>query len=339
MKVTMREVAQLADVSVATVSMVINHKDERISKKTRDKVYEAIAELNYEPNRFAQMLKTGTSHLMALLVPDLANDFYAQIAQEAMIEARKQGFFLTFIGLPSTEEEKDSLRRIIGNGEFAGILMVSREFDEVLLEDIFKREVPCIILDESIDEEMNFSLVAGDNYTGGRLVAEHFVKMGHRKLGCITGPKDTPNSMNRLKGFVDELSKHSITLEKDHILIGDYTLEGGYHCGKELMSKDVTGIFAFNDLTAIGCMKAALERGKKIPEDLSIIGYDFISMANYTHPKLTSIDQNPREIAHQAIEALIKLIKKETIEKISLIEPSLILGETVLDLNKNRSAQ
>src|SRR5699024_1473417 len=156
----MRDVAELAGVSVATVSMVINHKDERISKKTREKVDEAIEALNYEPNRFAQMLKTGTSHLMALLVPDLRNDFYAHIAAEGMIEARKHCYFLTIIGLPTTHEEKDRLRRIIGNGEFAGILMVSRQFDEILLEDIAKREVPCIILDESIDKGKNFPVVA-----------------------------------------------------------------------------------------------------------------------------------------------------------------------------------
>ncbi len=334
MKATMRDVARLANVSVATVSMVINHKDERISKKTREKVFDAIKELNYEPNRFAQMLKTGTSHLMALLVPDLRNDFYAQIAQEGMIEASKHGYFLTFIGLPTTDEERDRLKRVIGNGEFAGILMVSRQFNEILLEDIAKREVPCIILDESIDKGRNFSLVAGDNVAGGQLAAEYLYAMGHEKLACITGPKNTPNSKSRLKGFLEQLNSYGITVAREHILVGDYTLEGGYRCGKKLMDQDITGIFTFNDLSAIGCMKAAYDCGKRVPEDLSIIGYDNITMSNYTHPKLASIDQDPKRIATLAVEALIKGIEGKEIDKVSLIEPTLKRGETVLDLKK-----
>src|SRR5699024_4238779 len=126
------------------------------------------------------------------------------------------------------------------------------------------------------------------------------------KLACITGPKNTTNSQRRLKGFLDELSTYNLAIDKRHILIGDYTLAGWYECGRQLIDQDVTGVFAFNDLSAIGCMKAAYDCGKRVPENLSIIGYDNISMSNYTQPKLTSIDQNPREIATEAVEALVR---------------------------------
>ena len=155
-----------------------------------------------------------------------------------MVEARKHDYFLTFIGLPTTKEEKDSLRRVIGNGEFAGVLMVSQEFDDILLEEVSKRKVPCVILDKSLDEGEDFPLVAGDNWTGGKLVAEYFYKMGHRKLACITGPENTPNSTSRLTGFLETLSHYGIQVEDNHILAGDYSLDGGYHCGKKLMGED-----------------------------------------------------------------------------------------------------
>lgn len=334
MKATIKDVASKAGVSVATVSMVVNEKADRISEATIDKVKKAIEELDYSPNRFAQMFKKGKTNLLALFVPDLKNSFYTEIAEIGMEKAKALGYYLALIGLPKNKQDAENLEKLMMSGEFAGILVVSRKFDKILLKTISQSKVPCVLLDESIELSENYSLITGDNEEGGKIAARHFLEKGHRKLACITGPDHTPNSMRRLSGFLKVLMDKGIYLEETNIIDGGYSLEGGYRAGKYLLGKDITGIFAFNDLIAIGCMKAYYEAGYKIPEDISIIGYDDIQISSYMYPKLTTINQNTKEIGIKGIKQLVKLIEGEQPTDVELAAPVLIKGDTVCDLTK-----
>ena len=333
MKPTIKDVAREAGVSIATVSMVINDKADRISDDTIDRVKQVIEKLNYTPNKNAQNLQKRKTNLIALLVPDLKNSFYTEIADSAIKAAEKKGYLLTLIDLPYSDSHKKRIYETFNANQFAGALVVSRKFDEdilILLEEV---DLPYVLLDESIKFKDRSSLITGNNRLGGALVAEYFIKKGHRRLACITGPDNTPNSMKRLSGFVNEINKYGIILEKENIVCGNYTLEGGYEAGKELINKDITGIFAFNDLSAIGCINYFRENGKRIPEDISIIGYDHINISDYLFAKLTTVDQRVSKIGIEGVELLIsKIDGKKTIGD-KFIDPIFIEGETVKDLS------
>lgn len=258
---TIKDVAKRAGVSVATVSFVLNGKDARISRSTADRVRDAVDDLQYTPNTLAQELKTRTAETLALLVPDLRNDFFSEIADEALSEAQAHGKLIAVMRLPASEEERHRLGEAFRSGRFSGALVVSRQFDP-LLEDVLEASMlPFVLLDESIRLRHDVTLVTGDNDRGGQIVGDYLVEHGHEHLACITGPQETPNSIRRLSGFVKALMRHNIALKNSNILIGDYTLQGGYQAIKHWSDPEVTAIFAFNDLSAIGAIKALREKG------------------------------------------------------------------------------
>ncbi|MDY6086213.1 MAG: LacI family DNA-binding transcriptional regulator [Peptoniphilaceae bacterium] len=330
--------AKRAGVSVATVSFVLNGKDERIRPQTADRVRDAVDALQYTPNTLAKQLKTRTAETLALLVPDLRNDFFSEIADEALSEAQAHGKLIAMMRLPASEDERHQLGEAFRSGRFAGALVVSRQFDP-LLEDVLDASMlPFVMLDESIRLRHAVTLVTGDSDRGGQLVGDYLVNQGHTHLACLTGPQETPNSMRRLSGFLKALMRHDITLKNENILLGDYTLRGGYEAIKNWDDPDVTALFAFNDLSAIGAMQALREKGKRVPEDISVIGYDHIAMADYLPQKLTTVAQQADRIGRRGVRELLYAIDghpdAETHVKEVLIPPKLVIGETVARRNE-----
>lgn len=332
MRATIKDVAREAGVSTATVSLVLNNKTGRVGEETCRRVLEVARRLNYSPNRQAQWLQSQESKWIALLVPDLKNSFYNQVASSALQTAIGYGYILTTWYLPEDAEERKAMVSLIRGGQFAGALVVSRRFDTLRDELLAGSSFPYVLLDESISEDGSASLITGDNELGGRLAARRFLEAGHRSFACITGPEDTPNSNRRLSGFLKELNENGILLRPENIRIGDYTAEGGYRAAKELQLGRFTALFAFNDLTAIGAMRHFRESGLSIPEDISVIGYDHLVISDYLFPRLTTIDQNTEMIGRVGAEVLIELILGRGTHERVLVEPSLFEGDTVRNL-------
>lgn len=337
MRTTLKDVAKEANVSVATVSLILNNKANHIRPQTIQRVREAIKKLNYSPNSYARFLQKGKTNLIALLVPDLGNEFYTQVAQGALKRAQKEGFLLTLLNFSEESKESRELQVNLSGGQFAGALVVSRRFDTVLAEIVKTSDFPIVLLDESINTEKSFSLVTGDNSKGGMLAAQYLLDCGHESFYCILGPQETPNSIRRLSGFIKGLNARGFNLPSNHIFFGDYNLEGGYKAGRKISkllkgSGKPTAIFSLNDLSAIGCVRALKEAGYEVPKDVSIMGYDHISIASYFPIKLTSIDQQASKIGEKGVDTLLKKLKGlEHTDKV-LIEPILFEGESVLNL-------
>lgn len=329
MKATIKDVAKRANVSVTTVSLLLNGKSDSFSAETKKAVYDAVEELQYIPNRLAQNLSNNQSNLIALMVPDLMNPYYTIMAQSIMERMEQTQYNLALIGFPEDESKRKRINNLLRARTFDGALIVSSKFDPIIEELQKDKKFKYVLLDESIEIE-NSPLVTGDSEKGGRLAAQLYLDANHRKLACITGPSNTPNSNSRLKGFLDELNSNGIKINKEYILEGNYTYESGYENALKLLNKDITGVFALNDLMAYGAIRAFTEAGKSIPEDISVIGYDNLEKIQYLELKLTTIDQQIDAIGNLSIDLLIQLLEgKEIDNRVNFIEPLIVNGETV----------
>lgn len=335
MRTTIKDVAEEAGVSISTVSMVMSGKADRISEQTKKRVLEVAERLDYVPNRQAQWLQSQESKVLAILVPDLSNNYYARLASAAMQTAMSNGYLLIVLTLPEDADEQKNLRTIFRGGYIGGVLIASRRFDSIRKDLVGNKQISYVLMDESIAESDSRYLVTGDKELGGQIAARHFLEMGHRKFACITGPEGAPNSVRRLEGFVGELKRNGIEIPEENIYRGDYDAKSGYEGAAALEGKDFTAVFAFNDLSAIGAMRYFQERGYRIPEDVSIIGYDHIQTSDYVYPRLTTVDQNLNTIAVAGTEALINLITGKPVLSEQLIAPTLIAGETVARIGKS----
>ena len=327
--VTIKDVAREAGVSITTVSMVLNESDYPISEKTKQKVFETAKKLNYVPNRIARNLVTRKSNSIALIVPDITNPFYPEIANAVSEVAEKRGYNLILINTNNQTTKKSAWLEVLENGLIEGALVISRE---PTITDAYKRakDIKIVHLDEpGFLSDKDAYIVTGDSEEGGYLAGKHLISLGHKKLACIAGPEETPNSSRRLSGFLKVCMENDIYLDSRHILFGNYSFDGGYECGEILAKEDITAIFAFNDLSAFGAIKALKESGKEVVRDYSIIGYDNLLMTAYTDPSLTTIDQFSKQIGISATNILLDLISgREVKERKVLIKPKLLIRET-----------
>lgn len=326
---TIKDVAREAGVSITTVSMVLNESDYPISEKTKRKVIQTAKKLDYVPNRVARNLVTRKSNSIALIMPDITNPFYPEIAKAVSEVAERRGYNLILINTNNQTTKKSTWLEVLENGLIEGALVVSRE---TTFKDAIKRakNTKIVYLDEpGFLCDKDSYMVTGDSEEGGYIAGKHLISLGHKKMACIAGPEETPNSSRRLSGFLKACMEHDVLLDSKHILFGNYSFNGGYECAKILSKEDVTGIFAFNDLSAFGAIKALKESCKYVLRDYSIIGYDNLIMTAYAAPSLTTVDQFSKLIGERATSMLLDLISGKKInERKVLIKPKLIIRET-----------
>ena len=333
MKVTINDVAKKAGVSITTVSMVLNNSDVKISEETRRRVIKASEELEYVPNKIARSLVKKNTNIIALIVPDISNPFYSEIAKFIGDYAEEKGYNVILINTNSTAKLEDIEKNLLSTNLIDGALVVSTNMADYIKKNKKLNNLKVVYLDEftSIYDARVEYTVSGNSEYGGSLAGNHLLDLGHRNLGCVIGPRGTPNSNRRLSGFLKVLLERDIFLNSKNIVHGDYTYDGGYLAGKYLSDKKISAIFCFNDLSAYGVVKAFKEKGIKVPEDISIIGYDNLYTTEFLEPNLTTIDQDNKKIAKEATNLLIDIIEnKKIVKNTILIEPKLIWRKTTI---------
>lgn len=314
---TIKDVAKEAQVSIATVSFVLNDRDVPITKETKAKVWAAADKLGYIPNRVARSLVTKRTQQIALVVPDITNPFFPEIAKQVELAAREFDYHVILLNGTGNELVLQTLKESF----IDGALVVSRDN-----EINYNLKKPVVFLDEEQDERKQSYVVTCDNFAGGQLAGQHLIKLGHRRIACVSGPENTPNSKLRWNGFKKALEGHDVSVL---MLPGDYSFESGYNVGQDILRTDVTAVFCFNDLSALGLMKYLTEQNVSIPDDISLIGFDNINLTNYISPGLTTIHQDMTAIAKAAVACLMSLIQKDKVTTHNVrIKPKLILRET-----------
>lgn len=298
---TIKDVAALAGVSVGTVSRVLA-KETAVKQLLREKVEAAVLELNFRPNLAARALRTNQIDVLGLIVPDITNPFFAQLAKSIESEADQRGHSVM---LANSHNDLDAERKHINallDRSVRGILIVaasdSRIFD-------MRTKVPIVSLDRRFAK---FPLVSTDHVNGSALMADHLYDLGHRKIAYLAGPQNTEVGRLRLQGFVSRLEE--LSRPEDPVDVQMFSAQFDYAAGEKIArqllsdvkSKWPTAIAAASDQIAIGALRAARDLKLDVPKDISIAGFDDISLAELVVPRLTTIRQQTELLARHAVD-------------------------------------
>lgn len=297
-------VARLAHVSIATVSRTINHIP-TVNPKLTKRVWEAIRELNYFPNTQARALVSGRSRMLGLIVSEITNPFFPELIQGFEDVAVENGYEI-LIG--STNYEADRMQRCIRrmverNAE--GVAIMTFGIEQPLLDQLADRNVPLVFVDLAPNRP-GMSVLKVDYHNGIRQGVQHLAALGHRRIAFVSGPQRLHSAQSRLAAFKKALGECGIPVDETLMIEGDHTMEGGLASAQKLMAtKDLpTAIMCSNDMLAIGVLHQLSRSGLRVPDDVSIIGFDDIHMAAMMIPPLTSIQMSRTDIASAAVSAL-----------------------------------
>ncbi|MBM6858950.1 LacI family DNA-binding transcriptional regulator [Clostridium saudiense] len=326
---TIRDVSKLAGVSVATVSRVINKKG-YVSKETEKAILDAMKKLNYTPSDVARRLAGKKSNTIGLIIPNILNPFFPQVARAAEDIANKLGYNLILCNTDNSREKENQYYEMLLNKQVDGIIISSYTATPNELLALIDRGMPIVVLDREF-KEYDIPSINVDNRQGGRLAAKHLIECGCKKIAHIAGPTYIESFQDRLLGFKDYLSEVGL-YSPDIIVSSDFSLKDGYEATKVLVKeKGVDAIFACSDLLAIGCYKALKEMGYESFEKVKLIGYDGLE-ANINYLELSSVAQPMYGLGKGAVELLIKKIEENSDiskEKIKL-QPEIVARESTL---------
>ncbi len=297
---TIYDVSLRAGVSLATVSRVIN-KNNNVSDKTRQKVLEAMAELDYRPNTIAQSLASNVSNSVGVLVSQLDGPYYGPMMAEIEAALRAQNkHVIIAVGHSDAAVEQDSVEFLLSRGCDALILDVEAVSDDYLVT-LSQRSVPIVLINRYI-QAMEHHCIYLNNELGGYLATRHMVDLGHRSIAYISGPKNKHDAMERLVGHQRALAEGGLVFDPALYIEGDYKEEGGEAGMLALLQtgKSFSAVVCANDQMASGAIAVCLQRGLVIPRDLSVIGYDNVPFAKYISPKLTTVNNPIHEMGKMA---------------------------------------
>jgi len=330
MRPTIKDIAKKAGVSVTTVSLALNGKGDALSDATVQKVIAVAAELNYSPNQMAVGLITKKTMTFGLLVPDICNMFFSSIAKGAEEQSQKSGYNIIFCNTNDNPQKDIEYTKVMLNRSVDGIILImsANSYGNSALECyklIEKSKTPIVLVDRTADEFSAPSVMV-DNELGGYLATRHLLDLGHKKIGCITGPMSTQSSKQRFYGYIRALQEYNIIFDPSLIEEGEFHAESGIQLSAKLIDKQVSAIFAFNDMVAYGVYIQAAKRGMKIPADLSIVGFDDTEFSEIMQVPLTTVQQPGFEIGQTAVRKLVDMISQpdQPVES-TIFRPKLIL--------------
>lgn len=310
---TLKDIAQEVGLSEASVSLVLRDKPNRLSPESRKLIWEAAKKLNYRPNQLAVSLAGRKSNTVGLVVPDVRNTFFADLTQGIEDTVCRSGRSLL---LSSTGYDRQHTRECVENLASRQVdalilatasLQSGQEDSEELIALLQRLEIPLILVDQYASRH-GFVSVSLDHSAGARMVTEHLLRLGHRRIACIAGPDYSTSSSARRQGFQEAMAAAGLPLREEDLFPGDYSAASGYAAAGEILKGDYTAIFAFNDMMAIGAYRRCRDQGLKIPEDLSIAGFDDIVFSSLLDVPLTTVQQSGYEIGVEAARQMVQAI-------------------------------
>ena len=329
MTVTLAGIAQLADVSVSTVSRALSNKNYPLKEETRQRIIELAEEMGYKPNLVARSLQNNRTHLVGVIVDRMQSPFSAATVQGIQDGLRNAGYS---ISIAYSNRDRDLAIEAINSfysRQVDGIVIINSWLHTFNDPIYAMQDRPFVFVNRVFGNCMQNCVGPGDRY-GARLATQHLVDLGHRRIGYINGMADWIEAQNRLLGYQDVLVENGLPMDEALIRQGDWGVESGYQAACRLMALEErpTAIFAANDIMALGAIYAIQEVGLKIPEDVAIVGYDDRDFADWIRPALTTIRMPSFEMGQAAARLLLQQINGEELEDATQIPGKLIIRKS-----------
>ncbi len=331
---TMKDIARLAGVSTSTVSHVIN-KSRFVSDEIAERVNNAAQQLNYAPSALARSLKMNRTKTIGMLVTTSTNPFFGEVVKGVERSCYHQGYNLILCNTEGDNQRMKASINTLLQKRVDGLLLMCSTLEGERL-DVFDRypDIPIVVMDWG---PILFASdkIQDNSLQGGYMAAKHLIECGHKEIGCITGPLIRPQAQMRYEGYKRALAEAGIAINPDWIVESDFECEGGYQAFEKLYQRGKlpSALFVSNDMMAMGVIQAASQRGLRVPDDLSLIGYDDVHIAKFMTPALTTIHQPKYRLGKAAVDTLLyRLENPDTTAQVVQLEPTLVVRNSVRKL-------
>jgi LacI family transcriptional regulator/LacI family repressor for deo operon, udp, cdd, tsx, nupC, and nupG len=336
--VTVKDVAELAGVSTATVSRVLNNHPQ-VADETRFKVLWAMEQLSYQPSRVARRLRMEASQILGLIISDIANPFFTSVVRGIEDVAYANQYSLLLCNSDEDPVKEAMYVEVLQAERVAGIIISSIDENSTSCESLLRNGVPIVAMDRRL-RPFDVDTVLVDNVKGAYQATSHLIHLGHRRIGLIGGPSRITTGRERREGYEKAVSEHGAELDQSLIKIGDFKQDSGYQRACELLEMDdpPTAIFTANNLMTLGALNAIHEKGLNIPQDVAIVGFDDMPWATSLNPPLTAVAQPTYELGQVAAEMLLARIadRDHPIQEIKL-ETALIIRQSCGSKSRKQS--
>jgi DNA-binding LacI/PurR family transcriptional regulator len=321
---TIREVARLAGVSPATVSRVMNGTA-KVDEEKQQRVWQAIEETGFQPNELARALFKKSSRLVGLLVPNIENPFFSELARAIEEEAYSRGYHILLCSSDNNADKEQMNISMFSKMKADGVIIITN--GDHTEEMISSCDLPVIVVDRHLKECGEIAFIESDHYKGGRLAAQCLVDCGCRNIVCLRGPQNFTSGVQRFQGYQDVCRENGMEIQ---YIDTAYSFEAGHRSAMELLQRypQVDGILAANDMVAISVYKLLRSRGIRVPEDVQLVGFDDILFSRLVSPELTTIRQPVKEMGRRAVDIIYRYVNGEPFESQCVFDVELVERET-----------
>lgn len=341
-KVTLKEIAREAGLSISAVSLVLNNRPNRVSEKNRKLIREIARKKRYVPNQIARSLVTKRSDTLGLIVPNITSRFFSSLARELEVRARGLGYALFIVnsgGADGEDQDVELFQLLLNRGVDGVFLVVSNEMspDPQLIEAVSLSPVPCVMIDRALPEA-RCDKVRFDSELGGYLATRHLLERGHRRIACVVN-LHSYTGRERLEGYKRALAEFSTFFDESLVFQSDYYIGEAYEVAARIVDSDVSAVFASSDNIALGVLKRLHGNGLRVPDDVSMVSYDNSAADALFEPALTSIEQSVASLARHALEMMAARMREAeadedgapTVDRV--LPPQLVVHESTRDVS------
>ncbi len=329
--VTINQIAKLAGVSTATVSNVINNKIGKISDETRDRVLQIIKEEGYIPNRIASSMVTKQTKTIGLIIPDISNPFFPDLARGVEDFASENDYTVILCNSDNQLSKEETYIEMLQEKMVDGIIIGASRSRTTVSGELLNSRVPIVSVDRKIAELDDDAQVIVDNEEGVFQAVTYLLERGYRRICHLSGPIELKTAKDRYNGFLRAHKTAGLEPMKNHLYAGSYTTDWGYEASKQILKErnDIECFMCGNDLIALGVYRTLHEQDLRVPEDIAVVGYDDIYVSSVVSPSLTTVRQPSYQMGYRAAETLINKIKTGQFKKYTLpLQAELVIRDS-----------
>lgn len=310
-RVTMEDIAEQAEVSINTVSRALNDKPD-INDQTKKEILRIADELNYQPNRFAQGLRSSKTSTLGVIVADILNPFFSALLKGIEKAAREEGYSIIVQDTDENYENEQSAVQTTMSEQVDGLLITPTQTNQGTIMDLKQSDLPFVLLGRYFDN-LDTHYVVTDDVQGAKSATNHLIEKGHERIAMVNGPTHISSSRERLQGYLSTMKEHELPVRNSFVLENNVTIEDGYETGKTVISSTPrpSAVLCYSDFVAIGIIKAAREAGLKIPDELAVVGYDDVFFSTCLEVPLTTVRIPKKKLGKRAFHVLKALIDGE----------------------------